>query len=103
MLRTTEGLGVGRCISVRMPSEIREEISRVSERISLLTEEIDIREMLAEMLCMTKSKPAEKLLSELEEIIESAKESLRELARLKKSLELLAEELEESKWITEYS
>lgn len=103
MLITTEHSGVGRYSIVRLPSEIREEISRVSERISILTEQIDIREMLGEILSMAKSESCEKCLNELEEMIDSARESLRELERLKKSLELLAEELEDSKWITECS
>ena len=88
---------------MRMPSEIREEIIRVNQRIAVLNGQIDVREMLGEMLLIANNESSERCIAELEDIIESARESLAELDRLKKSLEILADELEESKWLHECS
>ena len=102
MLRTISGTGIGRLEIIRPPSDIRAEIDRVNEKIALLSEQVDIREMLGEMLAAIEDEAAYGWLLELEEMISSARESLYELERLKASLEMLAVELEESKWITGY-
>ena len=100
MLRTVSDTGVGRLGVIRMPSEIRAEIDRVNERISDLSEKIDIREMLGDILALADGSSEEDFIDEVESMIISARESLEELIRLKNSLEILASELEESRWIT---
>jgi hypothetical protein len=100
MLRSISGSGIGQLEFIRMPSDVRAEIDRVNERIAELGRKIDIREMLGEMLAAAENEAADQFLLELEEMIGSARESLAELERLKASLEMLASELEESKWIT---
>ena len=100
MLRTVSGTDVGRIEIIRMPSDIRAEIDRVNERIAALSAKIDIREMLGDMLALADVVPEEDFIAEVEDMISVARESLDELIRLKNSLEILACELEESRWIT---
>ena len=77
----------------RSLSEIRRDITEVSEMIEQINSMLNIRGMLADMLCKeAEAKPSE-WLPELCEVVMGAKEGLEELSALEKTLEELREEL----------
>ncbi len=81
----------------RMPSEIRLEMERVNKRINELSAATNIRNMLTEILACSAANSADECISELEDVINEAKEGLSELGRLKSVLEILSDELDETR------
>lgn len=77
----------------RSPSEIKSDIRKISRKIKEADEMLCIRHILMEMISECAEKEPERWIEELEETVLEARETLRELERLKGALEELEEEL----------
>ena len=83
----------------RSPCDIRYDMDIISKKIRETSSMLNVRNILLEILSECGGKSTEGLISELELMIEEAKESLNELKGLHENLKDLAEELEDAKWI----
>lgn len=82
----------------RTPAEIRQDIAEISAKISLANEMLNVRNMLMEMLAESGGKPIEVFLMELEDMIGSARDMIRQVCSMRDTMEDLAIELEDAKW-----
>lgn len=81
----------------RSPSEIKADIRKISREIKAADEMLSIRHILLEMISECAEKEPRRWISELEETVCEAKETLEHLERLKSALEELEEELGEAR------
>ena len=80
----------------RSPCEIRRDMTRISKQIKEADEMLSIRNILVEMLTECSGSEPSRWITELEEIVKDARDSLDNLQRLKGAIDDLSEELEES-------
>lgn len=79
----------------RTPSEIRRDIAQVRERMAVLRQQLDIRDMVvASLQDLSDTASAVRV---LERIVDEAREALTAMTRLEEELTLLREELYELK------
>ncbi len=83
----------------RSISEISEDISNIKERICTAEERLDIHELMMLAVSDRRSVPPKQWINELEEVVDTARETLLELNRLKAGLTMLEKELMEVVWI----
>ena len=79
----------------RAPSEVRRDIAEISEKIEAVNDMLNIRSLLIDVLMSEGASSAEKIIPELEEVVNEARYALEKLRSLKEDLNLLEEELEE--------
>ena len=82
----------------RNPAEIRRDMSEISAMINSSADMLNTRCMLMEIVEQSKGKPLEAFLTELEDMIGGARDSLRRLSDMRDMLSDLAGELEDAKW-----
>ena len=80
----------------RAPEEIRRDIRKITEKIKETDEQLSVRSILLEMLGECTIGDPKKWIPELRETVEEAERSLAALTRLRKSLDYLECELEET-------
>lgn len=83
----------------RMPEEIKRDIRAISLKIEETSSMLNIREMLVNILMSEREKSPEKLILELGDAIDEAREALSLLTSLKQELDSLEEELGEVRWL----
>ena len=83
----------------RTPEEIKRDIRAISVRIEETSSMLNIREMLVNILMSERKESPEKLVLELGDAIDEAREALSMLNGLKQELDLLEEELGEVRWL----
>lgn len=81
--------------SYRSPDEIRRDIRAVAEKIDLMEEKLNLREVIVAMAAA--SDTPEALLSDLQSVVAEAEDTLSQLETLKADLSALGEELRESR------
>ena len=84
----------------RSPAEVREDVKAVKLRIKEVSDAVNLRDLLLNILTGERSRDPENLITTLSEAVEEAKEALEELRGLEEELYELEEELREVKWIT---
>ncbi len=83
----------------RTPLVIREDIASVKEKIEEINDTLSIHNFLMEFLTEWSKEEPERWIAELEELLSEARDSLLRLGELKSTLDLLKEELEDSRWV----
>ena len=82
----------------RSPGAIREDIKEIKTKINAINSMLNIRSLLVELInCYADGEP-ENWIPLLSEIVSDAEASLERLKALKESLDILFEELEDTKW-----
>ncbi len=82
----------------RSPDKIREDICEIKTRIKAVDSKLNIRNILTEVMDECAFSEPEKWIPALAAIVEDAEEMLDRLKSLRESLDLLGEELEDTKW-----
>lgn len=82
----------------RSPDTIREDIFAIKTKIESVNERLNVRNILASMIDSCAHGEPEKWIPILSEIVAEAEESLCMLKSLRESLDILGEELEDTKW-----
>ncbi len=83
----------------RSPDAIRRDINEIKEKIRKVDSEFNIRNLITEMLGSSRGESIETWLPVLASIVSDAEDSLEELHRLRDSLDVLTEELEDTGWV----
>ena len=83
----------------REPEEIRRDIQDIRERIEKTESMLNVRGVLTEILSRCQGENPEVWVGQLERLVCEARETLLVLERLNESLDILSEELEETRWI----
>ncbi len=82
----------------REPKEIRRDILSVKIKIEEINDTLSVHNLLMEFISEWSKEEPTKWIEELEELLFEAKDSLEKLSELRRSLDELFEELEDSKW-----
>ena len=82
----------------RSPEKIREDILDIKTRIALVNSRLNIRNVLTAMLDECAKGEPEKWIPALSAIVSEAEDTLDSLKSLRESLDILGEELEDTKW-----
>ena len=82
----------------RSPDAIRKDIFEIKTKIESVNSRLNVRNVLTSMLDECAVGEPEKWIPTLAAIVEEAEESLERLRALRDSLDLLGEELEDTKW-----
>ncbi len=82
----------------RTPERIREDICEIRTKIKAVDSKLNIRSILTEIMDECAVSEPEKWIPALAAIVADAEETLDSLRSLKESLDLLGEELEDTKW-----
>lgn len=82
----------------RSPEVIIEDIFAIKTKIESVNQRLNVRNILASMIDSCSVGEPEKWIPMLSEIVAEAEESLHSLKSLRESLDILAEELEDTKW-----
>ena len=82
----------------RTPDKIREDILEIKSRIATVNSRLNIRDVLMSVIDECALGEPEKWVGALSEIVSDAEDSLSELKLLRESLDVLGEELEDTKW-----
>lgn len=83
----------------RMPSEIKTDIKKITERIDEACAMLNIRSLLVEILSSERADSPEKLIPDLEEAVFEARCALDKLRGLEEELAALEDELEDTRCI----
>lgn len=83
----------------RTPARIKEDIFDIKTKIEAATAMLNVRSVLTEVMCKYAQGEPEEWIPALADIVADAEESLESLRELKECLELLTEELEDTKWV----
>ncbi len=83
----------------RSPSEIREDIIEIKNKIESVNSMLNIRNMLTSMMENYASREPETWIPMLEGVAEDARDSLDRLKELNRALDALTAELEDTIWI----
>lgn len=83
----------------RSPDTIREDISEIKTKIESVNSMLNIRNILMEMIDTYAAKEPETWIPALSDIVSDAEDSLSQLKALKESLDILSEELEDTRWV----
>lgn len=83
----------------RSPESIRRDIFDIKTKIESVDSMLNIRNIVTEMMSKCADGEPENWIPVLSGIVSDAEESLDKLKRLKRSLDILTEELEDTKWI----
>ena len=81
----------------RTPSEIREDMERISKKIAETSEMLSVHNILMEMIPVWADESPEKWIPELEDTLADASEALETLRELKETLCELRDELEDAR------
>ena len=82
----------------RSPEKIREDILAIKTRIEAVDSQLNIRNILTSMIDECAVGEPDRWIPALATIVADAEESLNLLQRLRESLDVLGEELEDTKW-----
>ena len=82
----------------RSPDAIREDIFAIKTKIESVNSKLNVRNILTSMIDECASGGPEKWIPTLSEIVADAEETLVNLKNLRESLDILFEELEDTKW-----
>ena len=82
----------------RSPNEIRKDIFEIKTKIESMDSKLNIRNVLTAMIDVSLDQDPEKWIIALSEIVDDAEQTLDTLKRLRETLDLLSEELEDTKW-----
>ena len=82
----------------RSPDKIREDIFAIKTKIDSVDSMLNIREVLSELMDTYCASEPEKWIPALSDIVADAEETLDHLKTLRESLDILCEELEDTKW-----
>lgn len=82
----------------RSPDKIREDICEIRTRIKSVDSKLNIRNILTAIIDEVADGSPEKWIPALAAIVEDAEQTLESLNSLKESLDLLGEELEDTRW-----
>ena len=83
----------------RSPDRIRKDISEIKTKIESINSMLNIRNILMEMIDTCAKGEPENWIPLLTDIVCDAEESLEKLKSLKESLNILSEELEDTRWV----
>ncbi len=83
----------------RSPESIREDISEIKTKIDAVNSMLNVRNILMEMIDATAHGEPENWIPLLSEIVCDAEDSLHKLKTLKESLDILSDELEDTRWV----
>ena len=83
----------------RSPDSIREDISEIKTRIESVGSMLNVRNILMEMIDSCADGEPENWIPVLSAIVCDAEDSLCKLRSLKESLDMLSEELEDTRWV----
>ena len=83
----------------RSPESIREDISEIKTKIESVGSMLNIRNILMEMIDTCATGEPERWIPILSSIVSDAEDSLYQLRSLKDSLDILSEELEDTRWV----
>ena len=87
----------------RRPSEIRSDIAEIKARIAETDNMINVRSLLLDALCEFSEDEPDRWLPEIEEIVEEARETLKSLSALERTLAELEDELRQTRWVMGYA
>ena len=87
----------------RRPSDIRSDIAEIKARIAETDNMINVRSLLLDALCEFSEDEPDRWLPEIEEIVEEARETLKSLSALEKTLAELEDELRRTRWVMGYA
>lgn len=87
----------------RRPAEIRSDIAKIKDKIAETDNMINVRSLLLDALCEFSEDEPDRWLPEIEEIVEEARETLKSLAALEKTLAELEDELRHTRWVMGYA
>ena len=82
----------------RSPEKIREDILAIKTRIEAVDSQLNIRNILTSMIDECAVGEPDRWIPALATIVADAEESLNLLQRLRESLDVLGEELEDTRW-----
>ena len=82
----------------RSPERIREDICDIRTRIESVDSKLNVRNILTAIIDEVAEGNPERWIPALWAILEDAEETLKSLNSLKESLDILGEELEDTKW-----
>ena len=82
----------------RSPNAIREDILEIKTKIEAVNSMLNIRNLLVELIDCYASGEPENWVPLLSDIVSDAEKSLGKLKSLKESLDILSEELEDTRW-----
>jgi hypothetical protein len=82
----------------RSPNEIREEIFEIKAKIESIDSMLNVRNVLMGIIDEYAEGEPEKWISALADLVSDAEDTLERLKSLKESLDVLTEELEDTKW-----
>lgn len=83
----------------RSPERIREDIFEIKNKIDKVNSRLNLSNILTAMMDQCAAGEPEKWIPTLQEIVADAEETLDKLKSLRESLDILTEELEDTKWI----
>ena len=83
----------------RSPEDITRDLYNIKDKIRIANESLNIRDTLTEIAARAYESDADKWISDLRYIVNDAEDTLEQLTSLKKQLEELTLELEETLWI----
>lgn len=87
----------------RSPAEIRSDIAEIKAMIAETDNMINVRSLLLDALCEFSEDEPDRWLPEIEEIVEEARETLKSLSALEKTLADLEDELRRTRWVMGYA
>lgn len=82
----------------RSPDKIRKDIFDIKTKIETVNAKLNVRDVLASMIDECAKGEPDKWIPVLSDIVSGAEESLEHLKSLKESLDILSDELEDTKW-----
>ena len=87
----------------RRPADIRSDIAEIKARIAETDNMINVRSLLLDALCEFSEDEPDRWLPEIEEIVEEARETLKSLSALERTLAELEDELRQTRWVMGYA
>jgi hypothetical protein len=82
----------------RSPDSIRRDINDIKTKIETLNAKLNVRNILAGVIDESSQKEPERWITVLSDMLAGAESSLEQLKMLKEDLDILGEELEDTKW-----
>lgn len=82
----------------RSPDSIRRDINDIKTKIETLNAKLNVRNILAALIDESSQKEPERWITVLSDMLAGAESSLEQLKMLKEDLDILGEELEDTKW-----